>query len=131
VAVEPAETVLMSRRELRGLLAAGLPDRPVDRPRRHASDLTAEMPVVRWAGIEDLAGDAAGRHRAPADSGRHRAGYDRSAASPAAVASGDPGSRPRRGGYGSRAPEPELMTRPIRLGDLAGWPWSATAGAGR
>ena len=59
--------------ELRGLLAAGLPGRSAGRRRRHASDLTAELPVVRCA----EAGEASGRHRAPAaGSGRHRAGAD-------------------------------------------------------
>lgn len=101
---QAAETVVMSRADLRELMATGLPVRPAGRRRRHASDLTAELPVVRCA----EPGAAAGRHRAPA--GRHRAtdGAEQ-AVQPVA------------------APEP--LTRPIRLGDVAGWSWSA-AGAG-
>ncbi|MGY1772148.1 hypothetical protein [Blastococcus sp. SYSU D00813] len=106
---EPAaETVVMSRADLRELMATGLPARPVRR-RRHASDLTAELPAVRCA--EGVAGAGAGRHRAPAAAGRHRAadGAER-AGRPAA---------------------PDPMTRPIRLDDVAGWSWGASATAVR
>jgi hypothetical protein len=100
----PAETVVMSRVELRGLLASGSPGRASARRRRHASDLTAELPVVRCAEEEP------GRHRAPAAAGaggRHRAADD--------VRS---------------TPEPDLRTRPIRLDDVAAWSWSASAAVG-
>lgn len=102
----PAETVMMSRSELRGLLASGL---PAGRRRRHAADLTAEVPVVRWAEAD------AGRHRAPAAmAGRHRAGDDTGRLAPLPA--------PRSGGL-----ESERWTRPIRMDDVAGWPWSESA----
>jgi hypothetical protein len=114
----PAETVVMSRSELRGLLSSGLPAVPAGRRRRHAADLTAEFPAVRCAGPE------AGRHRAPTRTparvtaapggGRHRAGDD--TGSVTAV----PG--PRAGGSAS-----ERWTRPIRMEDVAGWPWEPSA----
>lgn len=96
----PAETVVMSRADLRGLMTAGLPGRGARR-RRHASDLTAELPVLRSAE------DEVGRHRAPAAGGRHRAEDD---------------ARP--------GPAPDLLTRPIRLSDVAAWPWSTSAAFG-
>jgi hypothetical protein len=105
-APSPAETVMMSRSELRGLLASGPSGAPTGRRRRHAAELTAEFPVVRCAEVD------AGRHRAPATSaGRHRAIDEtgRLAAVPS----------PRSGG-----PESERWTRPIRMDDVAGWPWS-------
>lgn len=98
-----AETVMMSRVELRGLLAASVPGRDPGGQRRHASDLTAELPVVRCPDAEA----AAGRHRAPA-AGRHRAD---TAASP--------------------VPEPDLLTRPIRLDDVSAWSWSDSPAAAR
>ncbi|RBY85179.1 hypothetical protein DQ240_13225 [Blastococcus sp. TF02A-26] len=109
----PAETVVMSRAELRGLLSSGPSAAPAPRRRRHAADLTAEFPVVRCAEPD------AGRHRAPATAptpvvGRHRAGDDTGQL--VAV----PGSRP--GG-----PESERWTRPIRMQDVAGWPWGDSA----
>ena len=111
--------------------AAGAPA-PSGRPRRarrHGADGTAEQPVV--------APGAAGRHRAPAGdgAGRHRAA---TAELPAAV-SGSPdrsedGTRsaaaaapdatvvaPAVGAPGPVVPadaDPDLLTRPIRLGDL-------------
>ncbi len=107
----PAATVVMSRVELRGLLAAGLPARAVVRRRRHGSDLTAELPVVRCAEsagapVPLRAAEAPGRHRAPG--GRHRAGDD--------VAEGA---------------SPDLLTRPIRLDDVAAWSWSTSSAVAR
>jgi hypothetical protein len=83
--------------------------------RRHGGDVTAEQPAVVPA--------AAGRHRAPAGSGRHRAATAEMPVVPcpapvldvvAGVPTGltvdlaaDPAGRP------------DLLTRPIRLGDLA------------
>jgi hypothetical protein len=112
----PAETVMMSRSELRGLLASGpsvssgAASSGTGRRRRHAADLTAELPVVRCAEADP------GRHRAPATAptvvvGRHRAVDEtgRLASVPT----------PRSGGR-----EAELWTRPIRMDDVAGWPWS-------
>ncbi|MGY1742591.1 MULTISPECIES: hypothetical protein [unclassified Blastococcus] len=90
----PAETVVMSRAELRGLLATGPAGRAAGRRRRHASDLTAELPAVRCAD----AAAAPGRHRAPAGAGRHRA--DDTLAGP---------------------PAADLLTRPIRVEDVAAW----------
>ena len=108
-APSPAETVMMSRSELRGLLASGPSGAPTGRRRRHAADLTAELPVVRCAEPD------AGRHRAPATSaGRHRA-IDETGRL-AAV----PSSR-------SGAQHVEPRTRPIRMDDVIGWPWSATS----
>ncbi len=97
----PAATVVMSRTELRELLSAGLPARSTGRRRRHASDLTAELPAVSCAEVAD----GPGRHRAPAPAGgRHRAGDD-------AVA----------------VPARDLLTRPIRLDDVAAWPWETSS----
>jgi hypothetical protein len=74
--------------------------------RRHGGDVTAEQPAVRPA--------AAGRHRAPAGSGRHRAVTTEmprvTCAAPAAEAPAGPAVE--------STGEPDLLTRPIRLGDL-------------
>ncbi|WP_029433272.1 hypothetical protein [Blastococcus sp. URHD0036] len=109
----PAETVMMSRSELRGLLASGPSGSAspgTGRRRRHAADLTAELPVIRCAEADP------GRHRAPATAptavvGRHRAADE--TRRPASV----PGAR-------SGGREADLSTRPIRMDDVAGWPWS-------
>ncbi|MGY1727955.1 hypothetical protein ACI79J_13385 [Geodermatophilus sp. SYSU D01062] len=71
--------------------------------RRHGGDVTAEQPAVRPA--------AAGRHRAPAGSGRHRA----------ATAEMPVVSCPAPAG-GAVAEESDMLTRPIRLGDLVPHP---------
>lgn len=106
---EPAaETVVISRADLGGLVAPGVPARPSARRRRHASDLTAELPVVRCA----EPGPAAGRHRAPAAVGRHRAAEPAERAARPAVTA-DP------------------LTRPIRLGDVPAWSWAAPAAGAR
>jgi hypothetical protein len=87
---------------------AGSGARPAWRAvRRHGGDVTAEQPSVGPA--------IPGRHRAPADSGRHRATTaelpvaDRPAAS-------DGGTGPGAGAGAEE--EQELLTRPMRLGDL-------------
>ncbi|SEP14909.1 hypothetical protein SAMN05660991_03545 [Trujillonella endophytica] len=98
----PAETVVMSRAELRERLGQALPGRVAGRRRRHASDLTAELPVVRCVDGAALAG----RHRAPAFGGRHRAGGDTL-----------PGSGP------------SLLTRPIRLDDVVAFSWGSSSAA--
>ncbi|MGY1745648.1 hypothetical protein [Blastococcus sp. SYSU D00695] len=110
------ETVQMSRVELRRMLGDGLPARGVARRRRHASDLTAELPVVRCA-------EAEGRHRAGVPAGRHRAGDEVPATAARPGVGALAGSVPLAG-----AGEP--LTRPIRLGDVAGRPWSATSPLG-
>ena len=56
----PAATVVISRAALRKRLGEELPRRVVGRRRRHASDLTAELPAVRCADGADIPG----RHRA-------------------------------------------------------------------
>ncbi|MGY1831916.1 hypothetical protein ACI8AA_16025 [Geodermatophilus sp. SYSU D01180] len=71
--------------------------------RRHGGDVTAEQPAVRPA--------AAGRHRAPAGSGRHRA----ATAEMPVVICPVPAD-------GAVAEEPDMLTRPIRLGDLVPHP---------
>ncbi|WP_448640493.1 hypothetical protein [Geodermatophilus sp. URMC 63] len=89
--------------------------------RRHGADGTAEQPAVGSA--------AAGRHRAPADgsagAGRHRA----LTAEMSAVAVGTPavpdGSGASAGSSAASSAEvgePDLLTRPIRLNDLASHP---------
>ncbi|MGY1814679.1 hypothetical protein [Blastococcus sp. SYSU D00820] len=111
-------TVVMSRAALRELLAAdgrpagrrsapagSEPAPRAERRRRHGADLTAEFPAVRCGD------DAAGRHRAPAHGGRHRAAdtgvLPAVAAEPASV---------------------DMLTRPIRLGDTAPWGRDEAAG---
>jgi hypothetical protein len=76
------------------------------RSRRHCAEVTAEQPAVPAAG--------AGRHRAPAGPppGRHRA----LTVEMPAVAPEPAGSAP------APAAEPDLLTRPLRLGDLVSGP---------
>ncbi|MBM7805372.1 hypothetical protein JOD57_001209 [Geodermatophilus bullaregiensis] len=76
--------------------------------RRHGADGTAEQSAVGPAG--------AGRHRAPADAGRHRA----LTAETPAIALGAPAHTPAAAA--DAAGEPDLLTRPIRLDDLASHP---------
>jgi hypothetical protein len=71
--------------------------------RRHGGDVTAEQPAVGPA--------AAGRHRAPAGSGRHRAVTTEMPVLTCAAPSADVSPE-----------EPDLLTRPIRLGDLVPHP---------
>ncbi|MEX5719047.1 hypothetical protein [Geodermatophilus maliterrae] len=78
--------------------------------RRHGADGTAEQPAVGSAG--------AGRHRAPADAGRHRA----LTAEMPAIALGAPAHVSAAAAPGGAAGEPDLLTRPIRLDDLASHP---------
>ena len=108
------------------------------RSRRHGGDVTAEQPAVGSA--------AAGRHRAPADTaaGRHRALTTEMpavvvapavdpAVDPAVAPAVDPAVDPAAGPapvsgdatvvapavrVPALAPEPDLLTRPLRLGDL-------------
>jgi hypothetical protein len=108
--------------------AAGAPA-PSGRSRRHGADGTAEQPVV--------APGAAGRHRAPAGdvrrppprghggAARCRAGSpgrgEDGTTTAAAAAPEPPSSPPAVGAPGPVAPadaDPDLLTRPIRLGDL-------------
>ncbi|SFT65696.1 hypothetical protein SAMN05660657_02186 [Geodermatophilus amargosae] len=103
---------------------AGAPGaRSARRPtRRHGGDVTAEQPAV--------AASAAGRHRAPAGSGRHRAATAEMPAVPCAAPALDDSADPAAdltvdltadtavGTAGDTAGEPDLLTRPIRLGDL-------------
>jgi hypothetical protein len=95
---------------------AGAPGaRSARRPtRRHGGDVTAEQPAVSAA--------AAGRHRAPADAGRHRAATAEMPAVPCAAPalddSADPTADTAGATAGATAGEPDLLTRPIRLGDL-------------
>ncbi|MGY1608979.1 MULTISPECIES: hypothetical protein [unclassified Geodermatophilus] len=108
VATAVAATAAMSVVRPVGVPAA---DRP-RRSRRHCADVTAEQPAVGVAGP--------GRHRAPsaAGAGRHRAvtaempAVAGSAGAPVAVSVGTSGA--------TLVPdaEPDLLTRPIRLGDL-------------
>ncbi|MGY1671748.1 hypothetical protein [Geodermatophilus sp. SYSU D00710] len=78
-------------------------DRP-RRSRRHCADVTAEQPAV--------GAEAPGRHRAPsaAGAGRHRAVTAEMPAVGVPVATPDTALAPDG--------EPDLLTRPIRLGDL-------------
>ncbi|SDC81043.1 hypothetical protein SAMN05660690_2649 [Geodermatophilus telluris] len=82
---------------------------PVGRPRRagrrHGGDVTAEQPAV---GVV-----TAGRHRAPADSGRHRALTAEMPAVTAAVSAAVPTPAAPTAGA-----EEDGLTRPIRLDDL-------------
>ncbi|MGY1738159.1 hypothetical protein [Geodermatophilus sp. SYSU D00684] len=71
--------------------------------RRHGGDVTAEQPAVRPA--------TAGRHRAPAGSGRHRA-----------VTTEMPVVNCPAPAGGAAAEESDMLTRPIRLGDLVPHP---------
>jgi hypothetical protein len=94
---------------------AGAPGaRSARRPtRRHGGDVTAEQPAVSTA--------AAGRHRAPAGSGRHRAATAEMPAVPCAAPALDVSADPTDVAIGTAAGaagEPDLLTRPIRLGDL-------------
>ncbi len=90
------------------------------RSRRHCAEVTAEQPAVPVAG--------AGRHRAPAGPvpGRHRAlTVEMPAVSPEPVTSITPTPAPTPAptpGPAPQAPEPDLLTRPIRLGDLVSGP---------
>ncbi len=96
--------------------------------RRHGGDVTAEQPAVSAA--------VAGRHRAPAGSGRHRAATAEmpavTCAAPAVAVPTGPTAGPTADPTVGMAPgasvsatatatataEPDLLTRPIRLGDL-------------
>ncbi|PWW23360.1 hypothetical protein JD79_02534 [Geodermatophilus normandii] len=88
------------------------------RARRHGGDVTAEQPAVRPG--------AAGRHRAPAGSGRHRAATAEmpvvTCAAPAAAVTADGVADLAAGATVDTASEPDLLTRPIRLGDLVPHP---------
>jgi hypothetical protein len=99
-------------------VAPGVPAGRARRSRRHCAEVTAEQLAVPVVG--------AGRHRAPAGPppGRHRAltaempavTPEQTRAAPVAVASAPaaPAAQP--------AVEPDLLTRPIRLGDLVSGP---------
>ncbi len=93
------------------------------RSRRHCAEVTAEQPAVPVA--------AAGRHRAPAGPtpGRHRAlTAEMPAVTPDSIrvvpAPGAPDPA-------APAPEPDLLTRPIRLGDLVSGPRGGRPGVRR
>jgi hypothetical protein len=104
-----AATTTLGRAAARERLVAGVlatPELPAQgaaagRRRRHGGDVTAELPAVP-------AGAAAGRHRAPGSSGRHRAADELAAGTgtPTVVA---PPAAVR--------PEADCLTRPLRLGD--------------
>ncbi|SHN80765.1 hypothetical protein SAMN05660350_02986 [Geodermatophilus obscurus] len=83
---------------------------PVRRRRRHGGDVSAEMPAVP-------AGQSAGRHRASAVAGRHRAtdAPTQPAGTPQAETADATVLMPR-------ATEVDCLTRPMRLGDRVSRP---------
>ncbi|RBY80629.1 hypothetical protein DQ238_08650 [Geodermatophilus sp. TF02-6] len=93
------------------------------RRRRHGGDVTAELPAVR-------ADTPAGRHRAPAGTGRHRAADDPppSEPTPAPGPAPTPGSAPAPMCADATVlmarPEVDHLTRPLRLGDRLPRPWT-------
>jgi hypothetical protein len=113
LAPSPA-TVTLSRAAARERLVAGVlatPERSADggsatRRRRHGGDVTAEMPAVS-------AGTSSGRHRAGAGGGRHRAADE----DPRAEEAG-PAAVP----VVATRPEPDRLTRPLRLGNRTSRP---------
>jgi hypothetical protein len=102
--------------------------------RRRAPE-TGPIAVERAAGTPAAAAGAGvavmGRHRAPADPGRHRAADTGILPAVAGAARGADLPAPRsaraeeslatsvRGRWGALDPEPEMLTRPMRLTDLA------------
>ncbi|MGY1654157.1 hypothetical protein, partial [Geodermatophilus sp. SYSU D01119] len=120
--------VRLPERQLAVAAAPGPPagGRASRRSRRHGGDVTAEQPAVGAA--------TAGRHRAPAEpnAGRHRALTTEMPAvvvAPAVTPAVAPAVVPAAVSAVADAtvvapavrvpaPEPDLLTRPIRLGDL-------------
>jgi hypothetical protein len=89
-----------------GVLPASTP--AAARRRRHGGDVTAELPAVH--------GGPAGRHRASAEAGRHRAGDGLPQSEAPAAELGDATV------LMPRATEVDCMTRPLRLGDRVSRP---------
>ncbi|MGY1784565.1 hypothetical protein [Geodermatophilus sp. SYSU D00698] len=100
-AADAAGTVVMPAVGPRAVVPGARPARRG--VRRHGGDVTAEQPAV--------APSAVGRHRAPGGSGRHRAA---TAEMPVVTCPAPAG--------GAVADEPDMLTRPIRLGDLVPHP---------
>ncbi|PRY48746.1 hypothetical protein LY71_108124 [Geodermatophilus tzadiensis] len=87
--------------------------------RRHGGDVTAEQPAAGSV--------TAGRHRAPADTGRHRALTVEmpaltAASAPVADAAAAPAAVPAAVPTGVPPVEPDMVTRRIRLDDLGSHP---------